>query len=108
MVEAGNRRRKEDKDKDSVRQGFRIVVFPMKRIHRVTFKAYLISDDSTSEPTTFAKRIHHLIKMGLSLNEDDDGDEAIPDLEATDEVQDSTMEEVAGTRKIGVRLLLRL
>jgi len=54
----------------------------------------LTSGFSLDEPTTFAKRIHHLIKMGLSINEDDDDEEAIPDLEVTDEVADSTMEEV--------------
>jgi len=53
----------------------------------------LTSGFSLDEPTTFAKRIHHLIKMGLSINEDDE-EEAIPDLEVTDEVADSTMEEV--------------
>jgi len=55
----------------------------------------LTSGFSLEEPTTFAKRIHHLIKMGLSINEDDEeDDEAIPDLEVTEEVADSTMEEV--------------
>jgi len=54
----------------------------------------LTSGFSLDEPTTFAKRIHHLIKMGLSINEDDEDDEAIPELEVTDEVADSTMEEV--------------
>jgi len=63
MYEKGSRRRKEEemkkkkrrrkgKDMTSVTQGFRIVVFPMKRMHRVTFKAYLISNDSTSKYTS--------------------------------------------------------
>ncbi len=54
----------------------------------------LTSGFSLDEPTTFAKRIHHLIKMGLSISEGDE-EEAIPDLEVnTDDVADSTMEEV--------------
>ena len=56
----------------------------------------LTSGFSLEEPTVFAKRIHHLIKMGLSINENDEesDDEGIPELEATDDVADSTMEEV--------------
>ena len=57
----------------------------------------LTSGFSLDEPTTFANRIHRLIKLGLSIDEDEDaGDdvgEAMPELEATGEI-DSTMEEV--------------
>lgn len=56
----------------------------------------LTSGFSLDEPTTFANRIHRLIKLGLSIDEDegDAGDEDIPALESTDDAPDSTMEEV--------------
>ena len=55
----------------------------------------LTSGFSLDEPTTFAGRIHRLIKLGLSIDDDDeevDDVEEMPDLENA--VADSTMEEV--------------
>merc|ERR1711968_387591 len=55
----------------------------------------LTSGFSHDEPTTFAGRIHRLIKLGLSIDDDDeevDDVEEMPDLENA--VADSTMEEV--------------
>jgi molecular chaperone HtpG len=55
----------------------------------------LTSGFSLEDPSTFAKRMQHLMKMGLSISEDDEEeDEGIPDLEVTDDIADSTMEEV--------------
>lgn len=57
----------------------------------------LTSGFSLDEPVTFANRIHRLIKLGLSID-DDEGDagaeEDMPALESTDDAPDSTMEEV--------------
>lgn len=56
----------------------------------------LTSGFSLDEPVTFANRIHRLIKLGLSIDEDDEeeeADEGMPGLEASEEI-DSTMEEV--------------
>jgi len=56
----------------------------------------LTSGFPLDEPVTFANRIHRLIKLGLSIDEDDeeeDADEGMPGLESSEEI-DSTMEEV--------------
>ena len=55
----------------------------------------LTSGFSLDEPTTFAGRIHRLIKLGLSIDEDDgevEDAEDMPGLESA--VGDSSMEEV--------------
>ncbi|SBT30398.1 heat shock protein 90, putative [Plasmodium ovale wallikeri] len=54
----------------------------------------LTSGFALEEPTTFSKRIHRMIKLGLSIDEEENNDIELPPLEETIEGADSKMEEV--------------
>merc|ERR1711943_56126 len=52
----------------------------------------LTSGFSLEEPTTFANRIHRLIKLGLSIDDDEGDDvEEMPELEGAEDIGASTM-----------------
>jgi len=56
----------------------------------------LTSGFNLDEPTQFAGRIHRMIKLGLSIDEDDEDDEELPPLEEVEGAADEAtkMEEV--------------
>lgn len=54
----------------------------------------LTSGFALEEPTIFSKRIHRMIKLGLSIDEEENNDIELPPLEETVEGTDSKMEEV--------------
>merc|ERR1711966_612967 len=73
-----------------------IIKKPVKDLIYLLFDtALLVSGFTLDEPNTFAGRLHRMIKLGLSIDDDGDEEEAMPELEeSADGGEGSKMEEV--------------